>query len=402
MRITRVVLLAFILTLTLSTSVTTPASEIEEITESPGAEATSAADAAEAGLPPASKPLVLLGTTVHPGTSTRLSWSPSQSFEGIYSATPVLVVNGTKIGPTLCLSAAVHGDELNGVETVRRVMYNLDPAALRGAVIGVPIVNLQGFKRSSRYLSDRRDLNRYFPGDPNGSLASRVAHSFFNEIIVNCSALVDLHTGSFYRTNLPQLRGDLTEPKVVELSRGFGSTVVLHSPAANGTLRGAAMAANIPAVTIEAGAPIVLSQDSVTQSVNAVEGLLHYLDMIDGYSPWGQPESVYHNSTWQRSPAGGMVFSQVELGQQVSKGELLATVTNPITNMETEIRSNTSGRILGMALNQVVQAGFATHHIGIEDTRQTEVGALLPDPPKDVERLSESQQEAEERSPLED
>ncbi|GAB3288296.1 succinylglutamate desuccinylase/aspartoacylase family protein [Parahaliea aestuarii] len=311
-------------------------------------------------------PFILLGTEVPRGTSTRLSWAPSQSFEGIYSATPVLVVNGAEPGPVLCLTAAVHGDELNGVETVRRVLYNLDAGKLSGTVVGVPIVNLQGFHRSSRYLSDRRDLNRYFPGDPGGSSASRIAYSFFHEIIQHCSAVVDLHTGSFYRTNLPQLRGDLTNPQVVKITESFGSTVVLHSDGAEGTLRRAAVEAGIPAVTLEAGAPMVLSEDDVSHSVKGIRTLLNHLGMVSKFRLWGDPEPVYYNSTWQRAPEGGVVFSKVSLGQVVRKGDLLGTVTNPITNVRTEIRSSYDGRILGMALNQVVQPGFATHHIGIQ------------------------------------
>ncbi|WP_237066295.1 succinylglutamate desuccinylase/aspartoacylase family protein [Microbulbifer guangxiensis] len=312
------------------------------------------------------KPLRLLGAEVPPATSTRLAWSPSQHFEGVYSSTAVLVVNGAEPGPTLCLTAAVHGDELNGIETVRRVLYNLDPNTLKGAVIGVPIVNLQGFHRGSRYLTDRRDLNRHFPGDPNGSSASRIAHSFFHEIIVHCNAVVDLHTGSFYRTNLPQLRGDLTNPKVVKLTKGFGSTVVLHSDGAKGTLRRAAVNAGIPTVTLEAGAPMVLDETSVSHSVKGIRTLLHQLDMVAKFRLWGDPEPVYYNSTWQRATTGGMIFSKVKLGQFVRKGDLLGTVTNPITNVRTEIRSEHNGRILGMALNQVVQPGFAAYHIGIQ------------------------------------
>ena len=146
------------------------------------------------------EPLVILGTEILPSTTTRLSWSPSQSFEGIATPTPVLIVNGAEEGPVLCLTAALHGDELNGIEIVRRVLYDLAPERLTGTVVGVPIVNLQGFRRSSRYLTDRRDLNRYFPGNPDGSSASRIAYSFFTEVISHCDALVDLHTGSFYRT----------------------------------------------------------------------------------------------------------------------------------------------------------------------------------------------------------
>ncbi len=315
---------------------------------------------------PQRKPFVLLGTEVPPATSTRLAWAPSQSFEGIYSATPVLVVNGAEAGPTLCLTAAVHGDELNGIETVRRVLYNLDANKLKGTVIGVPIVNLQGFRRGSRYLIDRRDLNRSFPGDPKGSSAARIAYSFFNEIIQHCSALVDLHTGSFYRTNLPQLRGDLTDPKVVKMTESFGSTVVLHSDGAEGTLRRSAVEIGIPAVTLEAGAPMVLNEEDVSHSVKGIHTLLNHLDMVSKFSLWGDPEPVYYNSTWQRAPEGGIIFSNVELGAQVQEGDLLGTVTNPITNVRTEIRSAYNGRILGMAFNQVVQPGFAAYHIGVQ------------------------------------
>jgi len=309
---------------------------------------------------------VLLGTEVPPATSTRLAWAPSQSFDGIYSATPILVVNGAEPGPTLCLTAALHGDELTGIEVVRQVLYNLDAKNLKGAVIGVPIVNLQGFRRGSRYLSDRRDLNRFFPGDPKGSSASRIAHSFFHEIIAHCNALVDLHTGSFYRTNLPQLRADLRHPKVVKLTKGFGSTVVLHSEGAEGTLRRAAVSAGIPAVTLEAGAPMVLSEADVQHSVKGIHTLLNQLGMVSKFSLWGDPEPVYYNSSWQRAPEGGIVFSTVSLGDSVKEGDLLGTITNPITNVRTEIRSEFHGRILGMALNQVVQPGFAVYHIGIQ------------------------------------
>jgi predicted deacylase len=212
------------------------------------------ADAVEAavGLP---EPLVFLGSEIMPATAERLSWSATELFEGVPVSTPVLVVNGALPGPTLCLTAAVHGDELNGIEMVRRVLHNLDARRLAGSVIGIPIVNVQGFRRGSRYLPDRRDLNRYFPGNPNGSAAARIAHSFFTNVIAHCDALIDVHTGSFERANLPQIRADLRNPDVVTLTQGFGSMVILHSTPAVGTLRHAATQAGIPAVTLEAGGP---------------------------------------------------------------------------------------------------------------------------------------------------
>lgn len=311
-------------------------------------------------------PFELLGKTVKPGTSTRLAWKPKLSFEGIYSSTSVLVVNGVKAGPVLCLTAAVHGDELNGIETVRRILYNLEPEDLAGTVVGVPIVNIQGFQRASRYLTDRRDLNRFFPGDPRGSLASRIAFSFFENIVKHCDALVDLHTGSFYRTNLPQLRGDLSDPNIVKMTKGFGSMAVIQSQGSRGTLRRSAVEAGIPAVTLEAGAPMVLEDSAVTQSVKGIRSLMHKLDMVKKFKLFGDPEPVYLNSAWVRADIGGIIFSKVTLGSYVRKGQVLGTVTDPITNVRSEIHSGHAGRVIGMALNQVVQPGFAAYHIGIK------------------------------------
>ena len=230
--------------------------------------------------PPAPRTaLDLLGEHVLPGTSARLVWSPDQSFEGIAVPTAVLVVHGVRDGPTLCLTAALHGDELNGIEIVRRVLYELDPQQLSGTVIGVPIVNLHGFRRSSRYLPDRRDLNRFFPGAARGSSASRIAHSFFEQVVRRCNALVDIHTGSFQRTNLPQLRADMKVPAVADLTAGFTATSVLHSAGEAGTLRRAAVEAGIPAVTLETGEPGRLQENKIEHGTQGIAGLLDHLGM---------------------------------------------------------------------------------------------------------------------------
>ncbi len=327
-------------------------------------------------------PLALLGAVVPPGTYQRLSWTATELFEGVPVATPVLVVNGSAPGPTLCLTAAVHGDELNGIEMVRRVMHDINPSKLSGAVIGVPIVNLQGFRRASRYLPDRRDLNRYFPGNPNGSAASRIAHSFFTEIAMHCDALVDLHTGSFERANLPQLRADLRNPDVVTLTEGFGATVILHSEPSPGTLRHAATAAGIPAVTIEAGGPSVLELAEVKHGVKGIWTLLNALGMVRKVRLWGDPEPVYYRSTWVRANSGGILLSDVNLGSTVREGDLLGTITDPMNNASAAIYSPFTGRIIGMARNQVVMPGFAAFHVGIQSTEPVEVNSA------DVDSLS--------------
>ena len=326
-------------------------------------------------------PLVLLGEEVAPGTSARLSWSPAQHFDGISVPTPVLVVNGAKPGKTLCLTAAIHGDELNGIEIVRRVLYDLDPEDLNGTVIGVPIVNLQGFRRNSRYLPDRRDLNRFFPGKPGGSSAARMAHSFFSQVIIHCDALVDIHTGSFLRTNLPQLRADMSVPEVAELTEGFGATAVLHSTSADGTLRRAAVLAGIPAVTLETGEPSRLQDKEIEHGTKGIQTLLNKLKMTRRVRVWGDPEPVYYKSTWVRADDGGLLFSSVKLGQRVREGQVLGTITDPITNVRSELVSPSKGRVLGMALNQVVLPGFATFRIGIPSNEKEMVPS---DPPPEA------------------
>lgn len=375
-------------------SVTTDASSMQPVNapvvaESPAPVAGETRDGADARSPVGSAvqmtPLVLLGTEVPPATSTRLSWKPDQSFEGIAMPTPVLVVNGARPGPTVCLTAAVHGDELNGIEIVRRVLYEAKAEKLAGALIGVPIVNLHGFHRTSRYLPDRRDLNRFFPGDPRGSSASRIAYSFFHEVIDHCDALVDLHTGSFHRTNLPQVRADLTDPAIVELSQSFGATVVLHSTGREGTLRRAAAEAGIPAITLEAGEPSRLQQAAVDHGVKGIETLLDKMEMYERVSFWGDPEPVFYNSEWIRADRGGILFSEVKVGQNVNAGELLGTVTDPITNVRTEIHTPFNGRVLGRALDQVVMPGFAAFRIGIVTSEEEVQQEGLDDSPGDTE-----------------
>ena len=278
------------------------------------------------------------------------------------------MVNGTKPGPTLCLTAAVHGDELNGIEIVRRVIHETDPQKLSGAIIGVPIVNLQGFRRVSRYLPDRRDLNRFFPGTKTGSYASRIAYGFFTDVVSHCDFLVDLHTGSNRRTNLPQIRANLTDPAVASLAEKMGSIVVLQSNGGIGTLRRAATDAGIPAVTLEAGGPNNLQKDAVEAGVKSVKSALNSLGMSSKSFWQRSAEPVFYRSTWVRADSGGILFSKVELGDNVETGDVLGLLSDPITNKTTEIKSPIDGSLIGMALNQIMYPGFAAYHIGLKSS----------------------------------
>ncbi|MFE8071427.1 succinylglutamate desuccinylase/aspartoacylase family protein [Marinobacteraceae bacterium S3BR75-40.1] len=315
---------------------------------------------------PEPKDFLLLDRAVEPGTATRLSWRPDVTFPGLAAPTPVLVVHGESPGPVLCMTAAVHGDELNGIEIVRRVLYDIDPAALSGTLVGVPIVNVHGFQRSSRYLPDRRDLNRHFPGNPDGSLASRVAYSLFDNVIRHCDYLVDLHTGSLKRTNLPQLRADMDDPEIAEFTKGFDEMVVVHSEGTEGMLRTAASEAGIVAVTMEVGESLRIQEAKIKRGVDSINSLLEREGLYSRLWVWGDPEPVYYQSNWVRADQGGILFSQVSLGDRVRKGQVLGTVTDPITNEKTPIRSDYEGRIIGMAVDQFVMAGFAAYHIGTE------------------------------------
>lgn len=333
----------------------------------------------------------ILDTEVRPGTSVRLTWN-SETVVGAFSeATPIIVVNGATPGKTLCLTAAVHGDELNGIEMVRRVIFNIDPAKLTGTIIGVPVANIMGFRRNSRYLPDRRDWNRYFPGNTHGSSASRLAHSFFSKIIMHCDALVDLHTGSFHRTNLPQLRADLSDERVAQLAQSFGVIAVLNGRGNPNSLRAAAVSAGIPAVTLEAGEPMAIQREVVEEGVKAINTLLAKAGMYGKKQRWNRIAPVYYRSAWVRANQSGILFSKATLGQRVKEEDVLGTVTDPITNARTTIKSPYNGRIIGMALDQVVLPGFAAYHIGI----QTPEAILIEESQMNGELLEEDEEDGD-------
>ncbi len=369
---------------TIDSSIATdkPAAPVKKPTASPKAEAaesavkTSIKSVIESlkGEPEASVeeelPFSLLGAKVPPNTSTRLAWQPDVAITGLALPVPVLVINGKKPGETLCMTAAIHGDELNGIEVVRRVMYDIDPEKLSGQIIGIPIVNLQGFQRASRYLVDRRDLNRHFPGEKKGSLASRIAYSLFNDVIRNCSILVDLHTGSLRRTNLPQLRADMSDPQVAKFTEYFDEMVVVHGTGSAGMLRTAAQAIGIPAVTLEIGESLRLQEDQVNSGVKSINSLMDRRKMYSRLFSWGDPEPIYYKSSWIRAEQGGILFSDINLGDKVEKGQVLGVVTDPITNAESKIKAPYAGRVIGMAVNQVVMPGFAAYHLGAEATER--------------------------------
>ncbi len=346
----------------------------------PGSEA--AADAVEGPPePPAWGPFEILGARIEPGEKARLSLATGESFAGTRVTVPVTAIHGTSPGAVICITGGIHGDELNGVEIARRVLSRIPHEQLRGTLIGIPIVNLHGFRRSSRYLPDRRDLNRYFPGHPRGSSASRIAHAVFDGVVRWCDALVDLHSGSFHRSNIPQVRANLNDPATQDLALAFGSEIVVHSPGQVGTLRRAATDAGIPSITYEAGEPMRFQREEIERGITGLRRLLEHLGAMPVDDPLVGPTELFWSASWIRVDEGGILRSAVSLGQRVRTGDLLGIVIDPLTDEHAEIRSTQTGRVIGMALDQVVIPGFAAYNVASERRRLDGDGLLDTDNP---------------------
>ncbi|NNL66756.1 MAG: succinylglutamate desuccinylase/aspartoacylase family protein, partial [Myxococcales bacterium] len=310
-------------------------------------------------------PYPVAETEIAPGSVHRVAIAASESFAGAPVSIPVLVLHGPLAGPTLCLTGGVHGDEINGVEVVRRAVETIDVETLRGTVLAVPIVNLHGFRRGSRYLPDRRDLNRYFPGRVTGSSASRIARAVFDRLITRCDHLLDFHTGSFQRANLPHVRGDLRHAGVRALADGLGGWLVLDHAGSAGTLRRAAGDAGIPALTFEVGGPFRVEPQAVERGLEGVVATLAHLGM-QGQTQPGRPE-VVDRARWVRVNEGGLLFTLAELGDRVENGELLGVVVDPISNQRSNVHAPRDGQVIGMAWSQGVIPGFAAFHLAFSE-----------------------------------
>lgn len=313
-----------------------------------------------------SRKMEILHSSVLPGTRENLEWM--YPFEEGKTPLSMLVhvVNGFEPGPILCLTAAIHGDELNGIAIVRRVIDGLNPAKLRGTVVGIPVVNLAGFDHHDRYIGDHIDLNRCFSGEPSRSYPERVARGIFNDVIAHCDGVVDLHTGSSLRENMVQLRADLSHGEVAQLSKGFGDISVVQSRATPGTLRYAATKAGIAAVVMEIGGSRGLEYDKVCSGVDGVISLLRSAGMIGekGFTPAAQ--HIYLGGGWIRAEFGGILVHRVELGAVVLQGQLLAEILDPFSSKTYQVTAPFDCTILGRAHSQQVRAGFALFRVAME------------------------------------
>jgi len=279
-------------------------------------------------------------------------------------ALPVQVVHGRRDGPTLFVSAAIHGDEVNGVEIIRRLLSVPSLRNLRGTLLAVPIVNLHGFIAHERYLPDRRDLNRSFPGSESGSLASRLAHLFMNEVVARCSHGIDLHTGAYHRFNLPQVRAHLDDAETETLARRFGAPVVLASRLRDGSLRQAAMERGIKLLLYEAGEALRFDETAIRAGLRGIINVMHAIDMLPGRAARVRTEPVVVGSSrWTRAPASGLLRITARIGHYFSAGDVLGMVSDPFGETEREVTVQEDGILIGRTNLPVVNQGDALFHI---------------------------------------
>ncbi|MEP7739614.1 succinylglutamate desuccinylase/aspartoacylase family protein [Nocardioides sp. 31GB23] len=301
---------------------------------------------------------------VRPGRRQSLSLPITRLVTGAEVDLPVRVVHGREDGPTVWIDAAIHGDEAVGVEVVRQVLADLDPRTLRGTLIAVPIVNVLGFMTGSRYLPDRRDLNRSFPGSARGSLAGRIAHLMMTEVVAKCSVGIDLHTGSDRRTNLPQIRTDLEDPETRRLAEAFAAPVMMHARLRDGSLRHAAREEGAKVLLYEAGEAWRMDSWAVDAGVRGVRRVLAALEMtepVEEEPPTPSLESW--RSGWVRARGTGMLHLEAELGQRVEKGERLGGLFDSFGKRVRLVHADRDGIVVGRTEAPLVSSGDAVVHL---------------------------------------
>ncbi|MEX1295374.1 MAG: succinylglutamate desuccinylase/aspartoacylase family protein [Candidatus Limnocylindrales bacterium] len=321
---------------------------------------------------PVRAPFEFAGTFIPAGRTAVVELPIPQLVTGARISLPVRIYHGRYDGPVAWVSAAIHGDEIGGVEIVRRVSAQLQPRQLRGTVLSVPIVNVHGFLNGDRYLPDRRDLNRSFPGSSKGSLAGRVASAFMREIVTRADVGIDLHTGSDHRSNLPQLRGDFDDPRTRELARAFGAPLILHSGLRDGSLRAAAIDAGVTVLLYEGGEAWRFDEDAIAVATSGTLRVLATLGMIpdDETSEPDEPLEA-RSSRWVRARRSGIALVSVGLGDRVTRGQRLAVIHDSLGRTLSRASAPSDGVVIGLTQHPLVHQGDAIVHIATIESKDT-------------------------------
>ncbi len=311
------------------------------------------------------KAITIGDVTVAPGERQIIDLPVADLYTHASLHMPVQVINGRSAGPTLFVSAAIHGDELNGVEVIRRLLVQKVMRQLKGCLIAVPVVNVHGFLDQSRYLPDRRDLNRSFPGSPKGSVAARLAHTFAQEILNKADFGIDLHTGAIHRSNLPQIRANLDDAETLRMARAFNVPVMINAPLRDGSLRGYAAERGVPTLLYEAGEALRFDEVGIKAGLRGITSVMRELGMLPkkrSRAPKIEP-IMAESSSWVRAPLSGVVRIKTKLGQRVKKNATLAVISDPFGEDEQTVTAPNSGIVIGQSNLPLAHEGDALFHI---------------------------------------
>tara|TARA_R110002095_G_scaffold203735_1_gene186009 strand:+ start:2535 stop:3566 length:1032 start_codon:yes stop_codon:yes gene_type:complete len=308
------------------------------------------------------------GVSIAPGKRKQIEIEVAKLYDYTKLTIPVEVIRGKEDGPVLFLSAAIHGDEINGVEIIKRILAKKKKLSkIKGTLIAVPIVNVFGFNRNLRYLPDRRDLNRCFPGSKEGSLAGQIAKIFMDEIVLKSTHGIDLHTAALHRNNLPQVRACLDSKETEDLAMSFGVPVVLNSSVRDGSLRQCASEAGVNMLLFEGGEPLRYEEKIISSGIHGILSVMKSIGMIEGAvsSKEKRRKAVFisHSSHWLRAPHSGSLRIKKHLGNHVKKDEILGIISNPFGEDKYEVKAKKTGIIIGIATMPLVNNGDALFHV---------------------------------------
>lgn len=312
------------------------------------------------------EPVIIGDAAIKPGERRVYELPIARLYTHTAMTMPVHVIHAKKDGPRMFISAAIHGDEINGVEIVRRLLRLKLMKQLRGTLFAIPIVNVYGFINQSRYLPDRRDLNRSFPGTHKGSLTSHLARLFTDEIVNQCTHGIDLHTGSNHRTNLPQLRVILDDPKVERLAKAFGAPVIINSRLRDNSLREAVIDKGIPMLLYEGGEALRFNEHVTQVGLRGIISVMREIGMLPKKHPARKrlhEPLVVRSTTWIRAPKSGIVYSMASLGAKITEKSVIAKIGDAFGENEEPVISPVTGIIIGLLKLPLVHKGDALFHV---------------------------------------
>ncbi len=311
------------------------------------------------------KPISINDVNIEPGEAKEIILNIARLPTYTDIDLPVLVYRSTKPGPTLLLVACIHGDEINGVEIIRRIIANKTIIPDAGTVIAIPVVNIYAFIHSSRAYPVGKDLNRSFPGNNHGSLSSRMAYVIMQKIVPLIDYGIDFHTGGASKANFPHLRTDFSDPKNLELANAFSPQIIVNSKAPDKTFRKAAGNCGKKMLTFEGGESLRFDEFSIQEGIAGIARLMNYLGMRHSTIPDNFPH-VLSKNYWTRARYSGLFRSSIQLGQKIKKNQVLGSITDPFGNEEINVKAAANGYVIGINHECVINKGDALIHVGVD------------------------------------